>query len=82
MVQTQAKVVAPRTTVPVQAVLTVKSGLVGHVLVAAKSGQLYAVTPKAAGADWDKLQLGQTMELRVTEEPLPQVVSARIVTPE
>ena len=75
----RAELVSTPTVVTVRVVVKAKSPSVGHVLAFSEGGHPYAVTPKAAGADWSKLKPGLTLEVRVTDEPLPQVISARIV---
>lgn len=57
-----------------------QSTKVRHVLVQDARKVRYAVTRKTFLGDWNALRRGDVVELVVTQEPLPEVLNARLAT--
>lgn len=69
-------------TVTVECHVIAQSDQVGHVLAKEAGGRVFAVTPKTFQGDWHALRRGDFLELVVTCEPLPRVMSARLLEEE
>lgn len=66
-------------TVTVECHVIAQSNQVRHVLAQKAGGQIFAVTPRTFQGDWHALRRGDFLELVVTCEPLPRVMSARLL---
>ena len=66
-------------TVTVECHVIAQSNQVRHVLAQKAGGQVFAVTPRTFQGDWHALRRGDFLELVVTCEPLPRVMSARLL---
>lgn len=62
----------------IQCIVIAQSAQVHHVLVVDEVRQAYAVTEKRFNGDWLTLRRGDVVEVTVTEESLPQTLSARL----
>ena len=62
----------------IQCIVIAKSIQVQHVLVMDEVGRPYAVTKDKFAGDWPDLRRGDVVEVTVTEESLPQTLSARL----
>jgi hypothetical protein len=63
----------------IQCIVIAQSAQVHHVLVVDEVRQAYAVTEKRFNGDWLALRRGDVVEVTVTEESLPQTLSARLI---
>lgn len=62
----------------IQCIVIANSTQVHHLLVMDELGRPYAVTKDRFAGDWSDLRRGDVVEITVTEESLPQTLSARM----